>query len=216
MNALRAVVFDLDGTLLDSLGSHYVVYAKVFAALGLPLDEAAYARHYSPNWYIFYERMGVPKGRWQEADRLWLRFYAEESPRRRPGADEVLAAVQRSGRALGLVTSGDRSRVERDLRRAGWDTLFNVVVCGGDLPQRKPHPAPLRRALRRVHVDPPHALYVGDTVEDVMMGRAAGTLSAAVLGGFASREQLAAQRPDLLFESLEMLARWLQAPTSSS
>ncbi|MDQ7842171.1 MAG: HAD family hydrolase [Armatimonadota bacterium] len=206
MPALRAVCFDLDGTLLDSLASHHTVYRKVFADLGLPLPDQEYARHYSPNWYIFYERMGVPRDRWAEADRLWLRHYAEEAPRPRDGADEILAAVRASGCRLGLVTSGDRSRVERDIGRAGWGTAFDVVVCGGDVAERKPLPAPLRQALAVLGVAPAVSLYVGDTVEDVMMGKAAGTLTAAVLGGFADREVLQAAAPDYLLESLQELA----------
>src|SRR3970040_437611 len=118
----RAVLFDLDGTLLDSLPAHYNVYRKVFADLGLALPAVDYARRYSPNWYIFYERMGLPRERGNEADTLWLRHYENEAPDARPGADAILTAVRASGRRLGLVTSGDRSRVERDILRAGWET----------------------------------------------------------------------------------------------
>ncbi len=199
---IRAILFDLDGTLLDSLPAHFNVYRKVFAGLGTPLDPAIYARTYSPNWYVFYERMGVPKERWPEADRLWLQFYEAEAPHPRAGADEVLRAVRRSGRQLGLVTSGDRSRVERDLQRAGWDGLFDVVVCGGDVTERKPLPGALRHALAQLRAEPAASLYVGDTVEDMAMGQAAGTLTAGVLGGFSSREQLAATHPNYLIESL--------------
>lgn len=202
MRAIRTVLFDLDGTLLDSLAAHYRVYQKVFGGLGMALDPAVYARTYSPNWYIFYERMGVPKDRWHEADRLWLRFYEAEAPHPRAGAEDVLRAVRRSGRALGVVTSGDRSRVERDLHRAGWERLFDIVVCGGDVADRKPLPGALLHALAHLAADPAAAIYVGDTVEDVAMGQAAGTLTAAVLGGFSSREQLAATRPDYLVDSL--------------
>jgi len=205
MPAFRGVCFDLDGTLLDSLASHYAVYRKVFAALGLSLPKPDYLRHYSPNWYIFYERMGVPRDRWAEADRLWLRHYAEEAPPPLPGADEVLAAMRASGCRLGLVTSGDRSRVERDLRRVGWSAVFDVVVCGGDVEERKPRPGPLRRALAALAVAPAEALYVGDTVEDVIMGQVAGTRTAAVLGGFAGREALEEASPDYLLDSLRDL-----------
>ncbi|HXF82041.1 MAG TPA: HAD family hydrolase [bacterium] len=209
MLALRAVCFDLDGTLLDSLAAHHAVYRKVFAALGRRLDDRDYAARYSPNWYLFYERMGLPREQWPQADRLWLRHYADEAPAPRPYADTLLAALRASGRRLGLVTSGDRSRVERDLHRSGWMGAFDVVVCGGDVPERKPLPGPLRYALERLGVDPPAALYVGDTVEDIAMARAAGTRCAAVLGGFGDRDALAAAQPDAIVTSLAELGTLL-------
>lgn len=202
----RAVLFDLDGTLLDSFDSHYRVYRAVFDALEMAFDEDAYARHYSPNWYLFYERLGLAQDRWAEADRLWLDHYSRESPQAREGAGELLRALDATGRALGLVTSGDRSRVERDLERTGWTRVFRVVVCGGDVPERKPHPAPLTHALGRLEVVPAEAAYVGDTMEDVAMGKAAGVTTVAVLGGFSPQAQLAQASPDFLANSLlEML-----------
>lgn len=201
----QAVLFDLDGTLLDSFQSHYRVYRHVFTDLGLPFDVQAYARYYSPNWYIFYGRMGLPKARWPEADRLWLHYYSREAPDRRQGADQALAAVLASGRALGLVTSGDRSRVERDLQRMGWTSQFLVVICGGDTADRKPKPAPLQAGLDQLQVPASRAAYVGDTVEDVTMGKAAGVLTVAVLGGFSSKETLEQTQPDVLVSSLREL-----------
>lgn len=210
LNPTRAIVFDLDGTLLDSFQSHYRVYNRLFADLGTPFDEAAYARHYSPNWYIMYQRLGLPEASWPEADRLWLHYYAQESPDRRDGADEVLAAVHASGRALGLVTSGDRSRVERDLRRMGWTNVFEVVICGGDTQERKPKPAPLLAALQYLSVQSSATAYVGDTIEDIMMGKAAGVVTVAVLGGFSTRDTLKQAAPNLLLSSLRELVPLLK------
>jgi len=206
LRGVRAVLFDLDGTLLDALAAHRRVFARVLDAFGITFDDERFQRHYSPNWYAFYERMGLRRDDWAEADRLWLQFYAEEAPAAREGADEILAAVRASGRRIGLITAGDRSRVERDLRRAGWDRLFDVVVCAGDVPERKPHPAPLLHGLRQLGVPPAQAAYVGDSVDDVKMGRAAAVTTLAVLGGFSPREALEREAPRGLLESLRDLA----------
>lgn len=202
LKSIRAVLFDLDGTLVDSFHSHYRVYTRVFADLGVPFDEDAYARHYSPNWYRFYERLGLPQAQWEAADQAWLRYYTDEAPDRCAGADEALAAVRASGRRLGLVTSGDRARVDHDLRRLGWAGMFEVTVCGGEVPQRKPHPEALLYALDRLALSPQQAAYVGDTVEDIEMGRGAGAVTIAVLGGFAPSEALEQASPDVMLTSL--------------
>jgi len=210
LNGIRAVLFDLDGTLIDAVESHYRVFSRVLAAFAVRLDQRTFKRHYSPNWYQFYKRVGIPETRWPEADQLWLRYYAEEAPAMRDGADEALASVRASGRALGLITAGDRSRVERDLRRMSWASLFDVVVCAGDVAERKPHPAPLVHGLIRLEVPPAAAVYVGDTVEDVEMGKAAGVTTLAVLGGFSSRDALEATAPAGLLKSLRDLVGLLQ------
>ncbi len=212
MTRLRAVLFDLDGTLLDSLSSQYAVFTRVFEHLGMRFDETAYRAHYSPNWYILYERMGLPRERWADADRLWLEHYAREAPRAMGGADEAIAAARDGGRAVGLVTSGDRSRVERDLQRVGWERTFDIVVCGGDVAEGKPKPAPLLYALARLGGTAAETAYVGDTTEDVEMGKAAGTLTVAVASGFSTREALAAVSPTHLCDSLQEVVSLLRRP----
>ncbi len=210
LDGIRAVLFDLDGTLIDAVESHYRVFSRVLAAFAVRLDQRTFKRHYSPNWYRFYKRVGIPETRWPEADQLWLRYYAEEAPAMRDGADEALASVRASRRALGLITAGDRSRVERDLRRMNWESLFDVVVCAGDVAERKPHPAPLVHGLIRLEVPPAAAAYVGDTVEDVEMGKAAGVTTLAVVGGFSSKEALEAAAPRGVLKSLRDLVQLLR------
>jgi len=209
LHGTRAVLFDLDGTLLDSFRSHYRVYQQVFADLRIGFDEGTFMQYYSPNWYRLYERIGLSRDRWPDADQLWLHYYEQETPGPRDGAAEVLAAVKASRRALGLVTSGERARVDRDLERLGWQRLFDAVVCGTDAPRMKPHPDPLRLALAHLHLQPIAAVYVGDTIEDVQMGKAAGTATVALTGGFSPREILAAERPDMLLDNLTELVTLL-------
>lgn len=206
---IRAVLFDLDGTLLDSYHAHLRVYVQVFHDMGHPFDPARYDEAYSPNWYLFYERIGLPRERWPEADRRWLEHYAREVPISRAGAGDVLRAVAGSGRKVGLVTSGDRPRVERDLAQMDWTALFAATVCGGDTQHLKPHPEPLLTVLRQLGMSPAAAVYVGDTKEDVAMGKAAGTATVAVAGGFSSKETLVPTRPDFLIDSLRDLLKLL-------
>src|SRR3989442_9386323 len=143
----RAVLFDLDGTLLDSFRSHYRVYQQVFADLRIGFDEGTFMQYYSPNWYRLYERIGLSRDRWPDADQLWLHYYEQETPGPREGAAQVLAAVKASRRALGLVTSGERGRVDRDLERLGWQRLFDAGLGGGAKAHTESQPPPLRLPL---------------------------------------------------------------------
>jgi len=199
----RAVLFDWDGTLLDSAGATFRGYQRLFAEYGVPFDRGSFERTYCPDWYRTYEAVGLPRVHWSEADQRWLAFYAEDPPALLPGARAALARLTAARVPLGLVTSGQRERVVRDLERLELGAVFASVVCGTDVPERKPHPAPLRRALAEMNVSAADAAYVGDSPEDVTMARAADVTSVAVPGGYPNRTELIAAQPDLFAESLE-------------
>jgi phosphoglycolate phosphatase len=111
---------------------------------------------------------------------------------------------------LGLVTSGDRDRVTRQLREFRLTRLFLARVCSGDTLRKKPHPAPLRLALRKLDLHPAACIYVGDAPQDVEMARRAGVRSIGVLGPFPTEERLRAARPECLIESIEELPEALK------
>ena len=199
---LRAVLFDWDGTLVDSAAASLRSYVRLFAGYGIPYGSDAFERTYSPNWHRTYEMIGLPREKWDEADARWLTLYADEANALLPGARETLASLEAAGLAQGLVTSGSRPRIERDVARLAVARFFDVVVCGGDTPNRKPHPEPLQVALARLGVEPAAAAYLGDSPEDIEMARAAGVFAIGIPGGFPNRRALEASTPDLFVSSL--------------
>ena len=90
---LRAVVFDWDGTLVDSAAVSFRCYVQIFESFGLRFDHSDFARTYSPDWTRTYQALALPRERWAEADRLWLEFYAREQSALIPGARETLAGL---------------------------------------------------------------------------------------------------------------------------
>lgn len=206
---IRGVLFDWDGTLLNSYHADSQAYLAMFRKMGIAWGLDELAEHYSPNWYHVYRAARLPRSRWHEADRTWRAFYAQHKPRLVPGARRVLATLLRRHR-LGLVTSGDRSRVSRQIREFRLAPLFAARVCGGDTRERKPHPAPLLLALRRMRLDPRACVYVGDSAEDLQMARRAGVSAIGVLGPFPTEKHLRAARPDLLLDSLAELPEALR------
>jgi HAD superfamily hydrolase (TIGR01549 family) len=199
---LRAVLFDWDGTLVDSAESSFRCYARVFPEFGIPFARADFERTYSPDWYHTYRELGLPEQHWDAANARWLEHYAGEVPLALAGALDAVARLRAAGLRLGLVTSGSRVRVEREMAALGLDSAFVAVLCAGDYEHHKPHPEPLLRALARMEVAPAESVYVGDSPQDVLMARAANVFAVGVPGPFPNRELLVASAPELLAPSL--------------
>ena len=199
---LQAVLFDWDGTLVNTAEASYRCYEKLFGSYGITFDRDAFRRTYSPNWHLTYSALGLAEERWAEADKRWLSHYCEEEIVLIEGARDALLRVRAAGLRAGLVTSGDRVRVSRELADLGMAELFEVLVCAEDTVRRKPHPEPLLLALQRMRLGAAEAVYVGDSPEDVQMAQAAGVRTVGIPGGFPNREALAAARPDVLEETL--------------
>jgi HAD superfamily hydrolase (TIGR01549 family) len=200
-HAIQGILFDWDGTLLNSYRADSAAYLAMFRAMGIPWGLEELARHYSPNWYRVYRAAKLPRNRWDEADRVWRMHYARHNPRLISGARPMLARLAQTHQ-LGLVTSGDRNRVLQQLRVFGLTRLFAARVCSGDTVQKKPHPAPLRLALQQMCLEPCACVYVGDAPEDLEMARRAGVRAIAVLGPFPTEARLRAARPELLLASI--------------
>jgi len=207
--ALAAVLFDWDGTLINSYHADSQAYLALFREMGVPWGLPELERHYSPDWYAVYRAAGMPTACWPDADRIWRAYYAKHHPKLVSGARRVIGQLARRHK-LGLVTSGDRNRVMGQLRKFGLLRVLRTRVCGGDLEEKKPHPAPLQMALRQMAIEPAECVYVGDTPEDVEMARAAGVRAIAVLGPFPTEKRLRAVRPEFLLDNLQKLPELLR------
>lgn len=205
----RAVLLDWDGTLLDSYAADSRAYLAMFRALKIDWGEAELKQHYCPNWYEVYRAARVPRSKWRRADRLWRAAYAAERPKLLPGARTVVRSLARKFQ-LGLVTSGSRDRVRQQVASFGFADLFAASVFSEDSARKKPHPAPLHRALKLLRVRAEECVYVGDAAEDIEMARRAGVRPIGVLGPFPTAERIRQARPDLLLESIRELPRYLR------
>ena len=201
---IEGVLFDWDGTLINSYHADTSAYLAMFKDMGIAWGLDELEMHYSPNWYQVYRAAGLPRKRWPDADRAWRAHYAKHKPKLIAGVRQVLSRV-RSAHHLGLVTSGDRDRVIRQLREFRLTTLFAARVCSGDTRRKKPHPEPLRLALRQMRLDPAACVYVGDAPQDVEMAHRAGVRAIGVLGPFPTEKRLRAAKPEFLIRSLDEL-----------
>lgn len=184
-NWFRVLLFDLDGTLLDSFSTHYEVYEIVFAHFGIQINKERFLDTYSPNWYQTYEAFGLPKEDWKAADLYWVEEAEKRNPGLLPGVFEVLTKLN-NHYLLGLVTSGSKSRVTKDLIRTGIDGFFKTIVTGDDIRFPKPSPESLEMALLNLGVQANQVLYIGDADADYEMAKAARVHFIGVSSAFAS------------------------------
>lgn len=201
---IRAILFDWDGTLLNSFESDACAYEAMFAETGIAWGRDELKLHYSPNWHRVYIAAGIPEPLWPEADRMWRAAYARQRPQLLPQARRVLHRLAQSYE-LGIVSSGTRSRIRKQIARFDLSACFAVCVANEDFPRRKPHPGPLRLALGRMGYQPSQALYVGDSPEDVEMAQRAGVRAIGIFGPFPNHERLRASRPAALLDSIAEL-----------
>src|SRR3981081_1261539 len=203
-NEIKGVLFDWDGTLLDSFHADSSAYLAMFHEMGVTWGLDQLAEHYSPNWYDVYRAAGLPEHHWDAADTSWRKHYSGFRPKLIPGARKVLTAVGRRYK-LGLVTSGDRDRVLRQLREFHLTRSFRARVCSGDTEHKKPLPGPLNFALQCIGLEAPRCVYVGDSPEDVQMAKSAKVRVIGVLGPLPTEKPLPAAKPDLLLNSIAEL-----------
>jgi HAD superfamily hydrolase (TIGR01549 family) len=207
--SLRAILFDWDGTLVDSAEKTFRCYVQVFSGFGIAFDRARFGETYSPDWHLTYRAVGLGPDRWPLADERWIDCYQSSESVLVPGVREALLRIRARRLTQGIVSSGDGSRVRRELVTLGIAAFFEAVVCGGETARRKPDPEPLVMALTRLGLEPAQAAYVGDSPEDVQMARAAGVFAVGIPGGFPNHAALRASAPDILAASLDLAVEGL-------
>jgi phosphoglycolate phosphatase len=191
---IGALLFDLDGTLLDSAPDLVGSLNWVRQSEGLQELDLDEMKRYASKGAIGLLRAGMPEAdeavleTWRQR---FLEHYAANSYRRSSlfeGVPELLAYLAEAGVPWGVVTNKIETLTRPILEAARIADAASCVVCGDTLSQSKPHPAPVELACRLVGVRPAEALMVGDDVRDIQAGRAAGALTAAVYYGYGSDE----------------------------
>ncbi len=207
---LQAVMFDWDGTLYNSVVPTYKSYLDVMRAFEIPEASLQEFREKSrPNYHDYYSYLGIQAVDWSTADAIWMDCYARH---RKDcvlfdGAVDVLEELRESNIKIGLVSSGSRDRVARETSEEGVAPYFDIMLFGDDVDFEcaKPEPDTLLMAIHRARVPISEVLYVGDMAEDIIMGKKAGTKTAAVLCGFATRQALVDAQPNFLLDDISRL-----------
>ncbi len=212
MTGYDPVLFDLDGTLIDSVAlireSHRHAVRTVLGA-DLP-DEVLVANVGRP---LIEQMRAFDPDRAEELLRVyreWNHAHTARILRAYPGVDAVLEGLGAAGRRMAIVTSKSHPTVDLAFGVLPIRHHFAAVIAAEDTTRHKPDPEPVRRALERLGASAADAVYVGDAPFDLRAGRAAGVATVAVTWGFFSRAALVEAGPDLVVETpAELLAACL-------
>lgn len=196
--AIKAVLFDLDGTLVDTAPDLVAAVNAVLEAEGRnPLPDAALRPLVSKGGRALLSRAFPdldPDARDARLPVFLARYGEALAVHSRPfaGVPPLLSAIEARGWRWGIVTNKPEGLARGVVDGMGWAGRCGVLVGGDTLPVRKPDPAPLVLAAERLGVVPRHCVYVGDDARDVEAGRAAGMPTIAALWGYRDADE----RPD--------------------
>lgn len=189
--AVQAVLFDLDGTLVDSAPDLALAANRMRAARGLPsLPPTTYRPHASAGargmLKVAFSAGPVDEG-YEALKQEFLREYAQcllHNTGLFEGVPPLLDALERAGVPWGIVTNKAEHLTHQVLAGLPRLSPARALICGDTLSVAKPHPEPLLEAARRLDVNPLACLYVGDDERDIVAGRAAGMFTVAALYGY--------------------------------
>jgi phosphoglycolate phosphatase len=209
----RLIVFDWDGTLMDSASGIAACIQEASREMGLPVPTLERARHVIGLGLHDSLRSAVPElpasGYAAFADLYRKHFLALETGMCLfPGVIELLRGLQESGYSLAVATGKSRRGLDRALAASGLDAYFAASRCA-DETNPKPHPAMLHELMAELEREPRELLMVGDTSHDLDMAASAGVDAVAVTYGAHAEDALRARAPKGVVSSIAELDAWL-------
>ena len=209
---VKGVIFDVDGTIADSVGFFYEIALEVLSIAGAPPvekelvyalmrvgDNSLLEKLFPPDYP---DAVGTMKRIFDDRMGEWMRRYHDETTAI-PGSIELLHDLHARGLQLGIATSSGRALPFLD--RWGVRHLFGGIVGREDVEIRKPHPEPVLKCLGHLRLAPQETVYIGDSPIDIQAGKAAGSYTIGVLTGTSPRDVLHLESPDHILDTVAEL-----------
>ena len=214
MKDIKNLIFDLDGTLIDS--SQGVVEAVNYSLrqMGQPEQRPEAIKAF----------IGYPLGKMYPhftdapLEELYAHFRVKAaetvvaSTKILPGVTQTLRRLDDRGYRMAIATTKIRANVNGILKKLGWQKLFRVTTAGDEVENVKPDPSMFRLTLERLKADPSETIVVGDTVNDILAAKEVPMRVVAVASPFGGRGKVIAAHPDFFIESITGLLDLLKIP----
>ncbi len=206
---LKGIIFDWDGTLVDSFPACIKATKEIFKKFGFNISEEEYREKFSPNWYDIYRKHNIPKKYWKEIDLLWKDYFDYSLVKWREGAIENLTFLKKLNLKIGVVTASTKEDIEREKYYLYPEKYIDGWITWEDSEKPKPDPLPLLKILNKLSLSPLEVIYIGDTKEDIEMSKKLNILTIGVLSPFTPKEKLISSNPNFIFNDLfELLNFW--------
>jgi phosphoglycolate phosphatase len=208
MPAIKLIIFDLDGTLVDAYKAVADSVNNALASCGhAPVDEESIKRSVGWGEKALIEKLtgGVDAERVLSVYRVHHRTALKAGTKFLPGARQLIGELKSKGYRLAIASNRPSYFTQIILRHLAINRHFASVVCADDVPNPKPSADMLEAILRRLSLAKGEALYVGDMALDVQTGKRAGMVTVSVVTGSSSRQEIEREGPDFVIENIGLL-----------
>lgn len=197
MKNIKLIIFDLDGTLIDSLDDLADATNHMLTSLGRTAANRDQVRSFVGQGARRLVEKAMPNAVPEEIEiglSIFLAYNEEhivDKTRLYPGVVETLSALRRAGKTLAVVSNKNVALCTKVLTTLQADGFFACVIGADSLPARKPSPEPLLKVLRDLGVSPEQAAIVGDSINDITAGKGAGIVTVGCTYGYGDRAEIA-------------------------
>lgn len=216
MTTIKNLIFDLDGTLIDS--SHGVVEAVNYSLrqMGQPEQKPEVIKTFIgyPLEEMYPHFTDAPPKELYAHFRVKAAETVVASTEILPGVAQTLRRLDDRGFRMAIATTKIRANVNGILEKLGWQKLFRATTAGDEVNRVKPDPSILRLTLKRLKAKPSETIVVGDTINDILAARGVPMKVVAVASPFGGQEKVIAASPDFFIESITELLDLLERHNS--
>jgi HAD superfamily hydrolase (TIGR01509 family) len=209
-NYPKAIIFDLDGTLIDSIPAHLHAYQELaISEFGIQLDQEKILEHFGKKSRdIITALFPLSEKNIDILVEKKQRLYRQSFNRVKllPGTKKVLRTAKERSIKCALGTSSSKKNVEITLKEFGLE--FDIIIAGEDIERGKPHPATFLKIAQRLDISSDDCFVIGDAIYDIIAAKKAGMLAIGVLTGSTTRKQMKMAHADVIFENLLEFMDW--------